>query len=102
MTPHPQFERKGQDLYTKVKVPLTTAVLGGEADVPTLDGKTLRLKIPATTQGGQVFRLKGHGMPATKRATEKGDLYATAEVQLPKELTAEQREHFDALLKLGL
>jgi DnaJ-class molecular chaperone len=102
IAPHPTFDRKGQDLYTKVRVPLTTAVLGGEADVPTLAGKPLRLKIPATTQGGQVFRLKGHGMPASGKVTEKGDLYATTEVQLPKELTAEQRAQFEALLKLGL
>jgi curved DNA-binding protein len=99
---HPTFERKGQDLYTRVRIPLTTAVLGGEADVPTLAGKSLRLKIPAATQGGQVFRLKGHGMPVVNRPGEKGDLYATTDVQLPKELSAEQREHFETLQKLGL
>jgi len=102
LSPHAVFERKSHDLYTKVKVPLTTAVLGGEADVPTLAGKPLRLKIPAATQGGQVFRLKGHGMPLTGKSGEKGDLYATVEVQLPKDLTTAQREHFDALHKLGL
>ena len=64
LAPHPQFERKGKDLYTHVPIPLTTAVLGGEAEVTTLGGKSLRLKIPPTTQNGQVFRLKGHGMPA--------------------------------------
>ena len=64
-------------------VPLTTAVLGGEADVPTLAGKSLRLKVPAATQNGQMFRLKGHGMP-TANKTEAGDLYATVEIQLPK------------------
>lgn len=102
LTPHPTFERKGKDLYTRVAVPLTTAVLGGEADVQTLAGKSLRLKVPPTTQSGQVFRLKGHGMPSVNRPTESGDLYATADVQLPRELTPEQREHFDALMKLGL
>jgi curved DNA-binding protein len=99
-TPHPQFERKGRDLYTRVPIPLTTAVLGGEADVRTLGGKSLRLKIPPTTQNAQVFRLKGHGMPATGKTDEHGDLYATVEVQLPRELTAEQRKHFEALQKL--
>ena len=63
LAPDSEFERKGQDLYTKVRVPVTTAVLGGEAEVPNLGGKPLRLKIPPTTQNGQVFRLKGHGMP---------------------------------------
>ena len=100
LAPHPQFERKGRDLYSHVAIPLTTAVLGGEADVRTLGGKSLRLKIPATTQNAQVFRLKGHGMPATGKADEHGDLYATVEVQLPRELTAEQRKHFEALQKL--
>ncbi|HKB13448.1 MAG TPA: DnaJ C-terminal domain-containing protein [Vicinamibacterales bacterium] len=99
-TPNPQFERKGRDLYTRVPVPLTTAVLGGEADVRTLGGKSLRLKIPPTTQQAQVFRLKGHGMPATGKSDEHGDLYATVDVQLPRELTAEQRTHFEALQKL--
>jgi DnaJ-class molecular chaperone len=100
LAPHPRFDRKGRDLYTKVPVPLTTAVLGGEADVPTLGGKPLRLKIPPTTQNGQVFRLKGHGMPVAGKPEEHGDLYATADVQLPRELTPEQRKHFEELQKL--
>jgi curved DNA-binding protein len=100
LTPNAQFERKGRDLYTRVPIPLTTAVLGGEADVKTLGGKSLRLKIPSTTQNAQVFRLKGHGMPATGKPQEHGDLYATVDVQLPRELTPEQRTHFEALQKL--
>jgi len=99
-TPHAQFERKGRDLYTRVPVPLTTAVLGGEADVQTLAGKSLRLKIPPTTQHAQVFRLKGHGMPATGKANEHGDLYATVDVQLPRDLTSDQRRHYEELQKL--
>src|SRR5262249_33288335 len=59
LAPHPRFEPKGKDLYTRVAIPLTTAVLGGETDVATLGGKTLRLRIPPGTQAGQVFRLKG-------------------------------------------
>lgn len=100
LAPHPTFERKGQDLYVKVPVPLTTAVLGGEAEVGTISGKSLRLKIPPTTQLGQVFRLKGHGMPTTGKPGEYGDLYATADVQLPRQLTPEQRDHYEALQKL--
>lgn len=99
LAPHPTFERRGKDLYTKVQIPLTTAVLGGEAEVPTLAGKPLRLKVPVTTQNGQTFRLKGHGMPTTNRP-DSGDLYATVEVQLPKALTPEQRTHFEALAEL--
>jgi len=97
---HPQFERKGRDLYTRVPIPLTTAVLGGEADVTTLSGKPLRLKIPPTTQNAQIFRLKGHGMRVAGKPQEHGDLYATVDVQLPRQLTPEQRSHFDALQEL--
>jgi DnaJ-class molecular chaperone len=100
LAPHPRFERKGRDLYTHVAVPLTTAVLGGEADVTTLGGKSLRLRIPPTTQNGQVFRLKGHGMPAAGKPDQTGDLYATVDVQLPTSLSPEQRSHFEALQKL--
>jgi curved DNA-binding protein len=100
LQPHALFERKGQDLYTKVAVPVTTAVLGGEAEVPTLTGKPLRLKIPPTTQNGQVLRLKGQGMPSTSKSGERGDLYATVEVQLPRTLTPKQREHYEALAQM--
>jgi DnaJ-class molecular chaperone len=98
LRPHPIFERKGADLHAKVAVPVTTAVLGGEAQVPTVTG-SVRLKIPETTQNGQVFRLKGHGMPIIGKPDEKGDLYAAVEVQLPRVLTADQRRHYEALAK---
>ena len=98
LAPHPRYDRKGKDLYTKVHVALTTAVLGGETDVQTLAGRTLRLKVPASTQNAQTFRLKGHGMPASKG--DPGDLYATVDVQLPKTLSPEQRRHFEALAAL--
>jgi DnaJ-class molecular chaperone len=100
LAPHPRFERKGRDLYTRAPIPLTTAVLGGEADVMTLGGKSLRLKVPPTTQNGQVFRLKGHGMPATGKTGDVGDLYATVDVQLPRALTTEQTKLFEELQKL--
>ena len=101
VAPNLRFERKGKDLYTHVAVPLTTAVLGGDAEVRTLSGKLLRLKIPEATQNGQVFRLKGHGMPAVGKSADAGDLYATVNVELPRQLTSEQREHFEALRKLS-
>jgi DnaJ-class molecular chaperone len=100
LAPHAKFERRGRDLYTHVPVPLTTAVLGGEAEVTTLAGKPLRLKIPPSTQPAQVFRLKGHGMPATGKTGDHGDLYATVDVELPRALTTEQRSHFEALQEL--
>jgi DnaJ-class molecular chaperone len=74
-------------------------VLGGESQVPTVTG-SVRLRIPETTQNGQVFRLKGHGMPIVGKADERGDLYATIDVQLPRALTKEQRHHYESLAKL--
>jgi curved DNA-binding protein len=97
---HPGFERRGRDLYVHVYVPVTTAVLGGEADVTTIDGKQLRLKVPPSTQNGQVLRLKGHGMPAVGRQDERGDLYATIDVRLPRSLTPEQARLYEALKRL--
>jgi curved DNA-binding protein len=97
--PHPVFERKGDDLHTTIALPVTTVVLGGEAQVPTISG-SVRLKIPETTQGGQVFRLKGHGMPVVGKPDTRGDLYATVDVQLPRSLTQGQRQHYEALAKL--
>jgi curved DNA-binding protein len=98
LRPHALFERDGNDLKTRIGVPVTAAVLGGEANVPTMTG-TVRLKIPETTQNGQVFRLNGHGMPAVGKPDQRGDLYAAVEVQLPRSLTREQRERYEALRK---
>ena len=98
---HGTFERKGRDLYTRVQVPLTVAVLGGEVEVPAIGGRTLRLKVPPGTQNAQVFRLRGQGMTLPGKSGEKSDLYATVDVQLPRQLTPEQRTHFEALAKTG-
>jgi DnaJ-class molecular chaperone len=100
LAPHALFERKGRDLHVKVTVPVTTAVLGGEVEVPTISGKTVRLKIPALTQNGQVFRLKGYGMPAVGKPEDKGDAYARVELQLPSQLSPDERAHYEALAKL--
>ena len=96
LRPHAVFERDGNDLRTRVAVPVTTAVLGGEANVPTING-SVRLKIPETTQNAQVFRLKGHGMPVLGKPDERGDLYAAAEIQLPRSLSREQRQRWEEL-----
>jgi len=100
LLPHPDFERKGRDLYVKVLLPVTIAVLGGEVDVRTIAGKPVRLRIPPLTQNGQVFRLKGYGMPSVGTAGEKGDLYARVDAQMPTTLTSAEREHYEALAKL--
>jgi curved DNA-binding protein len=101
VAPHPVFELKGRDLHVRVLVPVMTAVLGGEADVQTLAGKPARLRIPPLTQNGQVFRLKGYGMPTVGKPDEKADLYARVEIQLPTQLSAEEREHYEALRQLS-
>ena len=101
LLPHAEFERKGLDLYAKVPLVVPTAVLGGEAEVNTLGSKPVRLRIPPLTQNGQVFRLKGYGMPKVGHPEEKGDLYARVEVQLPTELSPAEREHYEALAKLS-
>ena len=64
-----------------------------------MEGKPVRLKIPALTQNGQVFRLKGYGVPAVGKSEEKGDAYARVEIQLPTQLSPEEREHYEALAK---
>jgi len=99
LLPHPLFDRRGDDLHVRIPVPVTTAVLGGETQVPTLTG-SLRLRIPPTTQAGQVFRLKGQGMPIVGRAGTRGDLYATVDVQLPRTLGPDERVYYEALAKL--
>ncbi len=92
---HRRFERRGDDLYVDVDVPVAEAALGGEARVPTLKGKTLALKVPAGTQGGKVFRLAGQGMPRTSGGY--GDLYAKARLVLPDPITEEHRRLFEQL-----
>jgi DnaJ-class molecular chaperone len=97
LKPHPVFDVKGRDVYTKARVPVPLAVLGGEIDVVTPESKTLRLKLPPGTQNGQRFRLRGHGLPAVGKADERGDLYASVDVEIPKSLSEEQRKHYEAL-----
>jgi DnaJ-class molecular chaperone len=96
--PHRRFERRGDDLYEEVAVPLTVAVLGGEVQVPTLKGK-LALKIPRETGNGRTFRLAGQGMPHLGNSTH-GDLLATVSVILPTKLSEEEKKLFERLSQL--
>lgn len=98
--PDPRFERDGNDLRTEVEVPLTTAVLGGEAVVSTPTGR-VALAIPAETQAERLFRLRGQGMPLLKgKAGERGDLFARVRVSLPSELSDRERALFAELRTL--
>ena len=96
MLPHKQFERKGDDLYIEIPVPLVTAMLGGEIELKTMDGK-LSLKIPQETQNGKVFRLAGKGMPHLGHDKKYGNMFATVKVILPANLTREEKQLFEKL-----
>jgi len=98
--PHPQFERRGDDLHMEVQVSLTQAVLGGEVEVPTLDGRVM-LKIPTLTQNGKVFRLASKGMPRLQ-SNGKGDLFARVSIKLPEKLSEKERKLFEELRAAGV
>lgn len=91
ITPHPFFQRDGADLYCRVPIAMTTAALGGQIEVPTIDGGRTRVKIGEGTQAGKQFRLKGKGMPVL-RSRDVGDLYIQVSVEVPQNLTKRQRE----------
>ena len=97
--PHRLFERKGNDLYIEVAVPLTVAALGGEVKVPTPKGNKLALRIPPETQNGRAFRLAGQGMPHLGNSFH-GDLFAKVNVVLPTNLSPKEKEIFEQLAKL--
>lgn len=89
--PHELFQRDGADLYCKVPLSMTTAALGGQFEVATLDGTQTRVKVPEGTQNGRQFRLKGKGMPVL-RQPQVGDLYIQVAVETPQNLSRRQRE----------
>jgi molecular chaperone DnaJ len=102
VTPHRIFERAGADLSCEVPISFAAATLGGEVELPTLNGN-VSLKIPPGTQSGKVFRLRGKGV-TTVRDHRAGDLFAKVAVETPVDLTPEQEsllEQFDELLNHG-
>ena len=94
---HPDFIVEGSDLIHEAKIPPSQAALGGELQVPTLEGSA-RLKLPAGTQGGQRFRLRGHGLPTASGG--RGDLFVVTQIQIPKKLTEREREIWSQLAEL--
>jgi molecular chaperone DnaJ len=90
VTGHPIFERDGADLSCTVPIAFVTAALGGTVTVPTLDGE-VNLKVPAETQSGKVFRVRGKGVKPV-RSHSTGDLYCRVEIETPVKLTAEQKK----------
>lgn len=98
--PHEFFQRDGADLYCKVPISLTTAALGGQFEVATLDGTQTRVKVPDGTQNGKQFRLKGKGMPVL-RQPNMGDLYIQIAIETPMNLNKRQRELLEEFDKIS-
>ena len=89
--PHAFFQRDGADIFCRVPISMTTAALGGQFDVPTVDGGQTRVNVPEGTQAGKQFRLRGKGMPVM-RSHQTGDMYIQVSVETPSKLTKRQRE----------
>jgi curved DNA-binding protein len=99
IVPDERFTREGTTLRTTIDVPLAVAMLGGEAQVTTPDGRKLALRIPPETANGKSFRLRGQGMPQLGQPDKRGDLYAEVSVELPRHLSDEQRRLFEAFAR---
>jgi molecular chaperone DnaJ len=100
VAPHEFFQRDGADLHCRVPVSMASAALGGEFEVPAIDGSKVRVKVPAGTQTGRRFRLAGKGMPVL-RTKQTGDMYVQVAVETPQNLTKRQRELLAEFEKLS-
>jgi molecular chaperone DnaJ len=100
VAPHEFFQRDGADLHCRVPISMASAALGGEFEVPAIDGSKVRVKVPAGTQTGCRFRLAGKGMPVL-RAKQTGDMYVQVAVETPQNLTKRQRELLAEFEKLS-
>lgn len=89
--PHRFFQREASNLYCRVPVPIHIVTLGGTIEVPTIDGKRMKVTVPAGTQTGQQFRLKGKGMTIL-RTQNRGDMFVEVQVETPVNLTKKQKE----------
>ncbi|MAC40195.1 MAG: molecular chaperone DnaJ [Pelagibacterales bacterium] len=96
---HSLFNRDGSDLLLEAKIPVTLAALGGSVDVPTPEGGKVRVTVPAGTQSGHRFRLRGKGMPVVNRSN-KGDLYVDVYTEIPVSLNKKQRKVLEELQKI--
>jgi molecular chaperone DnaJ len=98
--PHEFFQRDGADIFCRVPISVTTAALGGEFQVPTIDGGKTRVKVPEGTQTGKQFRLKAKGMPVL-RSQRVGDMYIQVALETPQNLTRRQRELLEEFEQLS-
>jgi molecular chaperone DnaJ len=92
---HEFFERHEQDLYCAVRIDMTTAALGGDVVVNTLDGKKIRLSVPAGTQHGKLLRVREEGVPSS--SGRKGDLYVKVLIQIPARISRRGKELLEEL-----
>ncbi|MDR7418916.1 MAG: DnaJ C-terminal domain-containing protein [Armatimonadota bacterium] len=99
IAPHRLFERTDDDLTVEVPITMSEAALGGQVEVPTIDGGHVTMTVPSETQTGRRFRLKGLGMPRA-RGDGRGDLYVRVKVVTPTALTPKERELFEELRRL--
>ncbi len=90
--PHPLFQRDGHDLYCRAPISFVTAALGGNIEVPTLDGGKAKVSIPEGTQSGRQFRLRGKGMPVLRGGSMSGDLYVEVVAETPVKLSKKQKD----------
>ena len=99
--PHPVFTRDGNNLIVEQKIPFSQACLGSEVSVKSLDGKELKVKVPAGIQQQAKLRLKGHGLLTGKKGG-RGDIYVKIAIDIPKKLTKEQKKLIQELADKGL
>ncbi len=97
---HPLFQRDGIDLFCQVPVSMATAAIGGDVEVPTIDGGRSRVKVPEGSQSGRQMRLRGKGMPAL-RGGNTGDMFIELAVETPVNLTSKQKELLNEFEKLS-
>lgn len=99
--PHQVFERKGDNLFATAAIPFSLAVLGGEIDLESLDGKKIFLKVPAGSESGKIFRLSAKGIPHFN-GWGKGDLFVELQIITPKKISKKQKDLLEELKKEGL
>jgi curved DNA-binding protein len=98
LKPHPRFRRRGDDLHLELPVAPWDAALGATVPVSTLTG-TVQVRVPAGSSSGRQLRLRGRGLP--NQAGGSGDLYATVQIAVPKQLSEEERELFERLASVS-
>jgi molecular chaperone DnaJ len=98
--PHEFFERDGYDLYCAVPISIMKAALGGEITVPTIDGKRVKVSVPAGSQHGKMLRLREEGVPGANGSAKRGDMYIKLMIQVPLKVSRRGKELIEELAKV--